>query len=110
MRYSEILKLNNELKSGNLKSENEYKIYFLTNITINPIKEILEYILGINNINSKITFSNFDNIVQESINTEKYDLVIIFWELSNIIDGFHYSIENLSDKNLIEIDSKIKKD
>ena len=110
MRYSEILKLNNELKSGNLKSENEYKIYFLTNITINPIKEILEYILGINNINSKITFSNFDNIVQESINTEKYDLVIIFWELSNILDGFHYSIENLSDNNLIEIDSKIKKD
>lgn len=110
MRYSEILKLNNELKSGNLKSENEYKIYFLTNITINPIKEILEYILGVNNINSKITFSNFDNIVQESINTEKYDLVIIFWELSNILDGFHYSIENLSDNNLIEIDSKIKKD
>ena len=110
MKYSEILRLNNELKDGDLKNENEYKIFFLTNITINPIKEILEYSLGVNFINSKITFSNFDNIVQESINSEKYDLVVIFWEFSNILDGFHYSIENFSDNKLTEINSKIKKD
>lgn len=110
MKYSEILRLNNEFKKKNLNFENQYQIFILTNIIVNPIKEILEFTLNTNNINPKITFSNFDNIIQESAKLEKYDLVIVFWEFNNFIDGFQYSIENIEDNKLNDIYFKIKKD
>ena len=43
MKYSEIIKLNKKFKSKD--NQNEYKIFILSNIIVNPIKEIFEYLL-----------------------------------------------------------------
>ena len=81
MKYSEILKLNQQ--NINKKNHNEYKIFFLSNIIVNTINEIFEYLLGQNGINANIKFSNYNNVIQESIDVSKYDLVIVFWEFNN---------------------------
>lgn len=91
LKYSEILKINTKLGS-NINS-NSYNISVLSNITINQIKEILEYVLRNEDINANVRIGDYDNIVQDSIKYENSNVVIIFWELCNIIDGLQYKIE-----------------
>ncbi len=107
MKYSDIISKNNALKEE-LQSL-PYEIQVLSNITVNPLENILEYDLRKNGINADIIFGDYDNIVQESIKT-KYSVILIFWEVYNVIDGFNYKYDSLSDdefKNTIE---KIKKE
>jgi len=91
LKYSEILKINTKL--GSNMNSNSYNISVLSNITINQIKEILEYVLRNENINVNVRIGDFDNIVQDSIKYENSNVVIIFWELCNIIDGLQFKIE-----------------
>ena len=58
LKYSEILKYNTELGS-NFKT-NSYDITVLSNITINQIKEILEYTLREKNINANVKIGDYD--------------------------------------------------
>lgn len=106
MKYLEILTANNKLKS-NFDSE-PYKIKVLSNITVNQIKEILEYSLRVEGIFAEVSFGNYDNIIQESQNCREADLVIVFWELCNLIEGFQYKSELLNEKQLNSIFEKTK--
>ena len=106
MKYLELLKANKELKSKfNSKS---YKIKFLSNISISQIKELLEFALRSEGINADVTIGDYDNIVQESQNCHDSDLVVVFWELCNIIDGFQYKVELFNEKQLEQMFIKIK--
>jgi len=114
LKYSEILKINTKLGS-NINS-NSYNISVLSNITINQIKEILEYVLRNENINANVRIGDYDNIVQDSLKYNKYNVIIIFWELCNIIDGLQYKIElfdndqfnAILEKTKLEIDLILK--
>ena len=106
IKYSEILKLNKDL-GGKLKS-NAYNIAVLSNITINQIKEICEYALRTEGINADVKIGDYDNIVQDSLKYNKSNLVIIFWELCNIIDGLQFKIELYDDDQLDAILEKTK--
>ena len=108
MKYSEILKLNKKFKSK--ENQDEYKIFILSNIIVNPIKEIFEYLLKKNEISSNIKFSNYNNLIQDSIDISEYDLIVVFWEFNNLFDGFQYTVEALKNKKLLDINLKIKKD
>jgi FkbH-like protein len=92
------------LKS-NFDSE-PYKIKVLSNITVNQIKEILEYSLRVENIFAEVSFGDYDNIIQESQNCSETDLVIVFWELCNLVEGFYYKSELLNEKQLKTIFEK----
>ena len=98
MKYSEILKLNKKFKSK--ENQDEYKIFILSNIIVNPIKEIFEYLLKKNEISSNIKFSNYNNLIQDSIDISEYDLVVVFWEFNNLFDGFQYTVEALKNKTI----------
>ena len=106
LKYSEILKTNTKLGS-NINS-NSYNISVLSNITTNQIKEILEYVLRNENINANVRIGDYDNIVQDSIKYENSNVVIIFWELCNIIDGLQYKIELFDDEQFKAILKKTK--
>ena len=106
MKYSEILKSNKEL-GDNLKS-NSYSMYIISNIIVHQIKEILEYLLRVESINANVELGDYDNIVQDSIKYKESNAIIIFWDLCNIIDGFHYKIELLNNDQLDEILEKTK--
>lgn len=106
LKYFEILKINTKL--GSNMNLNSYNISVLSNITINQIKEILEYVLRNENINANVRIGDYDNIVQDSIKYENSNVVIIFWELSNVIDGLQYKIELFDDEQFKVILKKIK--
>lgn len=106
LKYSEILKINTKL--GSDINSNSYNISVLSNITINQIKEILEYVLRNENINVNVRIGDFDNIVQDSIKYKNSNVVIIFWELCNIIDGLQYRIELFDDDQFNAILEKTK--
>ena len=91
LKYSELLKLNKEL-GNNLKS-NPIKISVLSNIIVHQSKELLEYFLRIECINAIVKYGDYDNLAQDSEKYQDSNVVIIFWELCNVIDGFHYNIE-----------------
>jgi len=84
LKYTEILKLNKELE-GNIQSK-PYEIGILSNVTVNSLKEILEYLCRINRIEPKIEFGNFDNIVQDSASLKDKDLNIVIYDVLNIVD------------------------
>jgi FkbH-like protein len=106
LKFSEILELNLEIKDT-LKSDS-YKVSVLTNITIHQITEVLEYSLRVEGINADVQIGDYDNIIQNTIHHKHSDAVIIFWELSNIIEGLHFKIELFNDKQFNEILEKIK--
>ena len=106
LKYYEILKLNKELEN-NFKS-NYYSITVFSNIVVHQIKEILEYLLRSEGINANIKFGNYDNIIQDSHKHKDSNAVIIFWELSNIIDGLQYKNNLLNNDQLDEILEKTK--
>ncbi len=92
LKFSEIVRLNNELKN----TSNAYSIAILSNITVHQINPILEYALKSENIDAKCTIGDYDNIVQDSKTFSDRKLVVIFWELANLIDGFQYISNDLS--------------
>jgi FkbH-like protein len=104
MKYSEIIRLNNELE-GKLE-EAEYKVAILSNIMVHQSKEICEYLLRIESVNANVLLGGYDNIVQDSVRFQDANVIIIFWEIYNFIDGFQYKIDNLSE---IEFEGIIKK-
>ena len=100
MDYSIILE-NNEL--GKLISGEKFKIRILSNIITDQLNEILEYNLRINNIPAEVKSGDYDNIVKNSLELYDQDLIIIFWEISNLVNGFHYNIELFDDRQYQEI-------
>jgi FkbH-like protein len=108
LKYSKILERNKQL--GNALKSNAYNIAVLSNITIHQIKKICEYYLRKEGINANIKIGDYDNIVQDSIKYSKSNLVIIFWELCNIIDGLQYKAELFSNGQVNAILEKAKRE
>lgn len=106
LKYSEILQRNAEL-SRNLPRD-RFEIAVLSNVTVFQVKEILEYALRVENIPAAVTVGDYDNIVQDSLKYKDADLVIVFWELCNIIDGLQFKIEIFDDQEMGEIFDRTK--
>lgn len=110
MRLIEIIEKNRTLLDK-IKYNKEYTISILSNIIINRLKDYLEFQLRSEGINCKIKLGDYDNIIQDSSKYRNSDLVIIFWETSNLIDGLNYKIELMKDiqfnKLLLQVSSNI---
>lgn len=108
MKFLEIIEKNNKLQK-NLNSE-EYSISLLSNIIINQLNPVLEYELRQEGINAKCYSGDYDNIVQDSDKFKENNLVIIFWESANLIDGFQYRSNVLNDTELKEYIERFKRE
>ncbi len=106
IKYSEILRVNRELKSNN--SAEKYEIKILSNIIVNQISSIIEFPLQKKGINAHASVGNFDNIVQDSVEFNASNCVIVFWELCNVIDGFQYRSNLLDDEQIESIVERMK--
>lgn len=106
LKYSELLRLNKELEKGN--QSDFYNILLLSNIEVHQSKEIIEYSLRTEGINANVELGDYDNIVQESKRQRNTHATIIFWDLTNLIDGLHFKIDLLNDNEIIGIESKVK--
>jgi FkbH-like protein len=105
MKFSEIIKANNELS---LNIDLNYEIAILSNVTISQIQPIFEYNLRKEEIGAVCLLGEYDNIIQDSDRFLNKNAVVIFWEACNIIDGFHYKVNLLSDIEFSELLEKTK--
>ena len=105
LKYTEILKLNKALE-GNIQSK-PYEIGILSNVTVNSLKEILEYLCRINRIEPKIEFGNFDNIAQDSTSLKNKDLNIVIYDVLNIVDQVSEFFEDLEDEKYNSLINKL---
>jgi FkbH-like protein len=108
IKYSEILRINNNFSKE--LPDKKYRIKVLSNINTSQLNEILEYGLRMNSIPAISESGDYDNIVQDSLKYGNLDLIIIFWELCNIFDGFQFKSELLSDYQLERVVKKITLD
>jgi FkbH-like protein len=106
MKFSDILKNNIEL--GNSLSGDDFKIAVLSNVIINQLNPILEYYVRKEGVFAKCESGNYDNIVQEAEKYKEKDLVLIVWELSNLIDGLQYRADLLSEKETDDLIIRFK--
>jgi FkbH-like protein len=105
MKFSEIIKANNELS---LNIELNYEIAILSNVTISQLQPIFEYNLRKEDIGAVCLLGEYDNIIQDSERFLNKNAVVIFWEACNIIDGFQYKVNLLSDTEFSELLEKTK--
>ena len=105
MKFSEIIKANNELS---LNIDLNYEIAILSNVTISQIQPIFEYNLRKVDIGAVCLLGEYDNIIQDSERFLNKNAVVIFWEACNIIDGFQYKVNLLSDTEFSELLEKTK--
>lgn len=106
-RYTQMIK-EHSVFSPDL--ENRFEIKILSNITLSPIKEILELTCWKNGINSHVSFGEYDNIVQESLTQTRTDCVVIFWELWNLFPNAASKLETLSEVEFDELQSQLVSD
>ena len=107
LKYTEILKANNLLKKQ-VESNKPYCIKVLSNITCNQLGATLSYHLMQQGVNPHIGFGNYDNIVQDSFNQQDQQLVIVHYELLNVISKTDCYVEDLSDEQIDEIASSLE--
>ena len=76
LKYPDILKLNSQLLEE-LESAEDYKIKLLSNVTVNQVKELIEFNLRKEGIKAILDFGDYDNIVQDSQDIESNESVLI---------------------------------
>lgn len=107
LKYSEILKANNLLKKQ-VEGQKPYLVKVLSNITCNQMGATLSYHLFQQGVNASITFGNYDNIVQDSFQIENLNLVIVHYELLNVVGKTDCYVENFSEDQIEEIAGSIE--
>ena len=109
MKFTEIFKKNNELATI-LEYSRIYPIAILSNIIVNQLKPTLEFTLRSKKVNAECTIGDYDNIVQDSLKYKKHNIVIVFWEAANLIDGFQYRSNLFTEEDVQIYLSRFKRD
>lgn len=107
LKFSDIVNGNRNLAKSTDQLR-QFNILINGNITINPLKEILEYSLRANSINANVKIGEFDNFIQNTINTQVYDCVVFFWEICNLTPGLYYKSELMSEDEITRLITKTK--
>lgn len=84
-----------------------YRVTVLSNVIVNSIKELLEYILHINQINPIVELGNYDNVLQDSAKCTDSNLIIIFYNTQNIVGSMSSFFEDIPDEAYNNIKEKV---
>ena len=107
LKYTEILKANNQLKKQ-VENFKPYNVKVLSNITCNQLGATLAFHLMQQGVNPVIGFGNYDNIVQDSFSQQDQQLVIVHYELLNVVGKTDCYVEDLSDEQINEIETSLE--
>jgi FkbH-like protein len=102
--YLEIIQENNSAKP---RQKNAHKILILANIVTNPFYDVLKFYFSKLGLSFNIVNGSYNNIVQDSKEI-KSDSAIIFFELSQISEGFSINSSMMEDENIDIIEDRIK--
>jgi FkbH-like protein len=109
LKYTEILS-NNKVLGESLANLPMYTISVLSNIITSQLNDILEFAIRSQGINAKVNSGDYDNIVQNSATYAKSNVVIVFWELANIIDGLQYKSLTMTSDEIAALIVKVKQE
>ena len=98
MKYSHILKENSRLEY--MVNNEKYSIHVLSNIIVNQLGEILEYFLRDRSIPGKVSFADYDNIIQASQKSNKYDAILKCLYNFNIEQSDFYKVKSNNNKSI----------
>lgn len=107
LKYTELLKANNQLKKQ-VENFGPYHIKVLSNITCNQLGVTLAFHLMQQGVNPIIGFGNYDNIVQDSFSQQDQQLVIVHYELLNVVEKTNCYVEDLNDEQITEIATSLE--
>lgn len=108
LKYSEIIRRNKELSKS--VEEPVYNIGLLSNLIIHQINPILEYSLRKSGISAIATCGDYDNIMHDCLRFKNSKCIILFWELSNLIDGLQYKVNVFTEVESRELISRFKEE
>lgn len=105
LKYFELLAKNKALADTVVGEPVQIKV--LSNIIVHQLKEVLEYTLRLEGIPAQVEIGNYDNILQDAsqLGNEK---VVVFWEVSNLLDQLPYTIGSLSQSAYEDLLAKVK--
>lgn len=106
-KYTDILKSNKE-KNNSVTNENTLAAGVLSNIIVHQLNDVLKFSTAKFGVHTQITSGDYDNIVQDSANASSKQIVVVFWELCNLIDGLQYKANLLSEDETRSLISKTK--
>lgn len=90
MKFAEIIAANRELAA--VMSGNAMTVHVLSNVTVQPLKDVLEYSLRSTGIPADVSLGGYDQIVQESAASDAR-VVVVIWEAANITEELPYRLE-----------------
>jgi FkbH-like protein len=99
--YAELLERNRELGES-LAGAAPVDAALLANVTIDPLKELLEYSLRSMRIPARVRIGGFDNIVQESERSADCRIVAIFQEPGVVVQDLWGTLEADGERALVE--------
>jgi FkbH-like protein len=108
LRFPEILKRNRELESS-LAGE-RYEVAVLSNTTTALFNDVFAYSLRSQGINARVTSGDYDNILQNSARCAASDLIVVFMEAANLVDGLQYTVETMDDSAVDAVVAKARRE
>ena len=85
-------------------------IKILSNVVIFPLVEIVKNSLSSANVEANIVIGAYNNLLQESYSTANDQILIVFWEISQLSNYLCYRADLLEDKEVQTIISHAKKE
>ncbi len=110
IKYTDLLKENKILKDK-LAGKPQVKIHLLNNVTVNILKNVLEYRLRLSGNNVEMVMHDYDTIIPDSMQLQDENTPrIIFWDICNYLPGIYYKSNLWSNKELDDFISKVRND
>ncbi|MCB2203168.1 HAD-IIIC family phosphatase [bacterium] len=90
MKFAEIIAANRDL-GGSMHGE-PMGVKVLSNVIVQPVKDVLEYALRSTGVFVNVTLGDYDQIVQESAGVNAR-VVMVIWEAANAAEGLPHRLE-----------------
>jgi len=106
MKLTEATKAN-ILFRGDLVKRKDISILVLSNLTVNLFQEAILFQLYTNGFNPDITFGDYNAIVTDSKKAKDYDVVIVIWDLSNLIEFLPFKLSRMDNEEINKVQQQI---
>lgn len=107
MKYSDLLREHAALA---IPAATPCRVAVLANITIDSLRQVLEFSLRSRGVAATVTIGDYDNIAQDSERFRDHDAVFVFYELAAIVDKFPFELHRFDPAMLDALVQKAKRE
>ena len=106
LKYADVLRLNAELAKG---ADGKLQVAVLANITVEALKEVLEYTLRSRGIDASVTIGDYDSLAPESVRFRDAGVVVVFYEVAALIDLLPFQLHRMDPGKMAELIESAKR-